>query len=148
METNSKSITRARRMAGNILIFLTGGILVASSLAKFAHVPTVVTEFGNMGFDGNKLMLIAGLEIISGALLLVRAARSGGLVMVSAYMGGAIATHLQHNQSPAGPAFILALIWIGISLRHPEVLWSICSFDSAREAGSAQAHSERVLRRA
>ncbi len=148
MQINNQPITRARRIAGNALIFLTGSVLVASSVAKFAHVPKVVAEFGSMGFDGNKLTLIAVLEIISAALLLVRASRSAGLGMVSAYLGGAIATHLQHNQSPAGPALILALVWLGLLLRHPEVLWSISPIKRASDAGNAQAHSEQVLRRA
>jgi hypothetical protein len=124
MPDSTQATAKARRSAGGTLIYLVGGVLLASSAVKFAHVPKVVNEFGSMGFEGTKLTLSATLEIISAALLLVKTTRSLGLIMVSAYMGGAIATHLQHAQSPASPAFVLALTWIGVWLRHPAVVWS------------------------
>jgi hypothetical protein len=123
MPDSTHPTAKTRRIAGGTLIYLVGGVLLASSAVKFAHMPKVVNEFGSMGFEGSKLTLIATLEIFSAALLLVNTSRSLGLIMVSAYMGGAIATHLQHAQSPAAPAFVLALTWIGVWLRHPEAVW-------------------------
>lgn len=52
--------------------------------------------------------------------LIPRTAVLGTLLLV-AYMGGAIATHLQHNQ-PLGAAMgIAALVWIVAALRLPEL---------------------------
>src|SRR5713226_1815622 len=104
MQTNTSSISKTRRIAGNILISLGGLVLVGSSAAKFAQVPKMVSELGAMGFDGHKLTFIAVLEILSAVLFLVPLTRSIGLLLASAYMGGAIATHLQHNQPFIQPA--------------------------------------------
>jgi hypothetical protein len=145
LQPNSQPITAARRIAGNTLILLPGVVLVGTSIVKFAHVPKVVSEFANMGFDGNKVILIAALEIISAALLMLRPVRAFGLLMVSAFLGGAIATHMQHGQSPAGPAILLAVVWLGVWLRHPEAMWSIQRFESR---GEAQKYPEVVTRRA
>lgn len=117
--TNS-SIGGARRVAGNILIFLTGLVLIGSAGAKFAQVPMVVSQLGALGFAGSKLMIIAALEILSALLFLVPRTRPIGLLMFSAYMGGAISAHMGHNEPVYQPAFVLTLAWLGAWLRHPE----------------------------
>jgi len=63
------------------------------------------------GFDSPRLMLIAMLEADGAILFMIPRTRALGLLLVSAYLGGAIATHLGHSQSPeaASPAFVLAL---------------------------------------
>jgi hypothetical protein len=47
-----------------------------------------------------------------------------GLLLVSAFMGGAIATHLEHGQAIIQPGAFLAVLWLGTWLRHPQILWS------------------------
>ena len=47
-----------------------------------------------------------------------------GVLLLSGYMGGAIATHMQHGESYIGPSIFLALIWVAGYLRHPELLQS------------------------
>lgn len=127
MRTDSSSISNTRRITGNILISLGSVLLVGSSVAKFAHVPKVAAELAAMGFDGDRLLAIAAVEILAALLFLVRSTRSLGLLLVSAYMGGAIATHVGHGSSPLQPAFVLALLWLGAYLSHPQILWSFSS---------------------
>jgi hypothetical protein len=135
MRTDNVSISRKRRITGNILMVLGGVMLIGSSGAKFAHVPAVVTQLGAMGFTGNRLMFIAVLEIVSAVLLLIPLTRSGGLLLVSSYLGGAIATHLQHGEPIVQPSFVLVLIWLGTWLRHPVILRSLSS--AMQETGPA-----------
>ena len=125
MRTEKASISRKRRITGNVLIVLGGLMLIGSAGAKFAHVPAVVAQLGAMGFDGSRLMFIAVLEVVSALLFLVPLTRSAGLLLVSSFLGGAIATHLQHGQPIIQPSFVLLLIWLGTWLRHPEILWSL-----------------------
>jgi hypothetical protein len=125
--TNNSSPSRTSKIAGNCLLFFGALVLIASAGAKFAHVPKVVNDLGAMGFEGTRLTLIAITELLSALLFLVPKTRSLGLLLVSSYMGGAIATHVQHGQSFLQPAFILSLIWLGVLLRHPQVLWSMSS---------------------
>jgi len=84
----------------------------------FAHVSGVVAQMAALGFDGPRLMVIAVLELASAALFLVPKTRPFGLLLVSAFLGGAIAAHLGHGQPPAPPAAFLALIWIGTWLKN------------------------------
>jgi hypothetical protein len=99
--------------------------LLASAAAKFARVPLVAAELGAFGFTGGRLTLIAIAELVSAALFLVRRTRAAGLLLVSAFLGGAIATHLQHDRSVLQPGVVLGLLWLGAWLRHPEALWSV-----------------------
>ncbi len=114
-----------RHVAGSVLIALGGLVLVASAAAKLARVPPVVAELGAFGFAGSKLTLIAVIEVLSALLFLFPRTRSAGLLFVSAYLGGAVATHVQHNQSVVQPAVVLTILWLGAWLRHPEILWSM-----------------------
>ena len=47
-----------------------------------------------------------------------------GVLLLSAYMGGAIVTHMQHGESYVTQSVILVLIWVTGFLRHPELLQS------------------------
>lgn len=142
MTTHDLSTGRIWGIASNVLIFLSGLILIASAASKFAHVPRVVTELSGLGFAGNRLLFIATLEVFSALLFLLPASRSIGLLLVSSFMGGAIAAHLGHGRSILQPGLVLALIWLGAWLRHPEILWSL-----HRKAHAATQVAARQMRK-
>jgi len=134
-----------KQTVGGIVITLGGILLMASAAAKFAHVPKVVEQLGAMGFSGNKLLFIAVLEILSAILFLIPFTRSAGLLLVSSYLGGAIATHLQHDQPIIQPAFVLLFIWVGVLVRHREVLWSFrLSAQEKNQGGNATLRAREI----
>ena len=126
---SKESISRVRRIVGNCLIFLVGlMLLVVSAGSKFVIGSEMSIQLHNCGFDGYKVVLIAVEEVITALLFLVPSTRRIGLLLVSAHMGGALATHLQHTQSllPLIPAaMVLVLAWLGTWLRHPEIFWPV-----------------------
>ena len=124
MHSQLSSISNTRRISGNILVIFSSLMLLGSAFAKLEHVPKVVSNMGALGFDGNKLMLIAVLEIVCAVLFLIPVTRSFGLLMVSAYIGGAMATHVGHDHPAFQPALVLVIIWLATWLRHPQILWS------------------------
>jgi hypothetical protein len=119
--------SRSRRIAGNILIVLSGSIVTMSELMKFAQVPTIVNYMAAAGFRGNKITLVAGLGLSSALLFLYPRTRSIGVLLLSAFLGGAICLHVQRSEygEALGPAILLVLAWIGGAIRHPQVLWSL-----------------------
>jgi len=140
MQMNSQSSSKFVIGAGNVLIYLVGFLLIGSSITKLAGIPKVVGPLIAMGFGGGKLTLIAVLEMLSAVLFLIPQTRVVGLLLASAYLGGAIATHLQHGQLPAPPAFILALAWIGIWLRYSGFLGTF-SASTRQTTSTAQRES-------
>jgi uncharacterized membrane protein YphA (DoxX/SURF4 family) len=122
---HNESISSARLRTGTALTILAGLLLIASGAVKLYGVPKVIHELQQYGFV-HTIALVAVLEIASGLLLLVPRTRSLGLVFASAFMGGAIATHVEHAEAVqiAPAAFVLGLVWIGVWLKHPVALWS------------------------
>lgn len=110
---------RLRRRVGAGMIVGLAVVLAASALVKLAGVPAVVTELGSLGF-ARLLPLVGILELASAALLAFALTRPVGLLMASAFLGGAVATTLQHGLSPVPPAVTLALVWLAAWLRHPD----------------------------
>lgn len=124
MQLNDLPVSRARRIAGEVLIFLGGLLLLGAGVAKLAHVPKVVSELTAHGFGGERLVVIGALEVACALLFITRFTRSMGFLLVSAYLGGAIATHVGHGTPWIPPAVMLSLLWVGVYLRHPVILWS------------------------
>jgi DoxX-like protein len=125
--TGNPQNNRTRSIAGTILIFLPGLAVGLSSVLKFAAVPAVAHQMAAMGFTGGRYTLVAALELVSSVLFLFSRTRSFGLLLLSAFLGGAICSHVQMNEvsKGVGPAVLLALAWTGTWLRHPEMLWSL-----------------------
>lgn len=114
-----------REVVGNVLVLCSGLALLASATSKLA-ARRIAAQLEGHGFVGH-VKLIAGGEAISALLLLFPPTRAIGLVLVSALLGGAIATHMQHRLSYVAPALFLALVWLSVWLRNPIALWSLGS---------------------
>jgi hypothetical protein len=141
---DAEHLHRGRSRAGIILIGLAGGILVASSIAKLVGISAVVNQLLGFGFSSGQVVLVGFLEVISGVLFLVPRTRSVGLTLVSGFLGGAIATHLQHGEMPFAPVAVIAVAWIGVALRHPVVLWSFTSSATSSRSMTGSPQARRV----
>jgi len=127
VQTIHRSAVRVRQIVGQVLIYVGGLALLAAAITKFAHLPSVVAQLTNSGFGGNKITLVASLELVSALLLLFPITRSIGLLFTSAFLGGAIATHVRAGEylGAFAPSVFLFVCWLGAWLRYPEVLWSV-----------------------
>jgi hypothetical protein len=81
------------------------------------------------------------MEIGCGLLLLVPPLRSLAALIISAHMGGAISAHVIADQYFAvlPSLIILSLCWLGLFLRHPQILWSFGALAAGRTAPRALA---------
>jgi hypothetical protein len=113
-----------RLRTGNGFIYFSSFLLLGSAAAKLLPVKPVAIGMAALGFFGSKLIFIAFLEIASALLFAYRPTRSFGLLMLSAYLGGAIAVHVGHDQLPLQPAIVLAAVWLSVWLRYPESMRS------------------------
>ncbi len=126
MRKPARNPAKARAGVGNALLYLAAFIFVASGASKLAHVSLAVEEMTLLGLTGGKYTLVAAMEIGCGLLLLVPPLRSLAALVVSAHMGGAICAHAIADQYFAvlPSMIILSLCWLGLFLRHPQMLWS------------------------
>ncbi len=99
--------TQKQARMGNALINFSGLVLVVSSLVKFLHPAKAVAYMRFLGYEHEKLFLIAGTEMLIAFLFLRRSTRAASLLLVSSYFGGAIAAHLaDHPLSGTAPIII------------------------------------------
>jgi hypothetical protein len=112
---------KTRNLTGWILSGLMSLALGASAIDKIylsAHALEMGTSFG---LSGAAYRMLGVIEISSVLLFLIPRTGVLGMLLLSSYLGGAIATHLQHNQDMLFPAVMESLIWIGGCLRFPEL---------------------------
>lgn len=112
--------TRTIKIIGWVLSGLISAFLLFSALGKLSGQMTEMMI--GWGFTESEVTMIAVGEIISVILFLIPRTSSLGLLVLSAYMGGAIATHMQAAppaDSYVVPSIILVAIWIASALRVP-----------------------------
>ncbi|MBO9620239.1 MAG: DoxX family protein [Niabella sp.] len=108
-------------ITGWVLTIILGLLFIMSASTKFIQNAAVLQQAAAMGFSPGTYLAIGVVEIASLILFLIpRTAVIGALLLV-AYMGGAIATHVQHQLSAAMPIAIEVLLWITIAIRFPQV---------------------------
>lgn len=117
-------VAQIRIVTGVALIGLVSVALVGAGITKLAHAGGITKELETFGFAGPWIIFLGAIEIVSAVSLAVPRTRALGLLLITGFLGGAIATHLQHGQPPFAPAVLLALGWIGVRLRHPAADWS------------------------
>ena len=102
---------------------LVGILFLGSGAPKFMMVEGTpdFEKMVKMGIDLSTLKSIALIEIVAAILFLIPRTGVLGFGLLSAYMGGAIATHLTHDLSVLAPCVILGFVWITTLVRFPEV---------------------------
>jgi len=113
---------KTKNTVGWILSGLIGLMLAASAFDKIigsAHALQMGTSFG---LSATTYSLLGVIEILSVLLFLYPGTGLLGTLLLSSYLGGAIATHLQHQQNIVFPIAIEAFVWIAAVLRFPELM--------------------------
>ncbi len=102
---------------------LVGILFLGSGAAKLMMVEgsKEAADTLKMGIELSTLKSIAVIEILCAVLFLIPRTGVLGFGLLTAYMGGAIATHLTHGLPVLAPCVILGFVWITTLVRFPEV---------------------------
>lgn len=93
-------------------------MIVAGVGKAFMVAPQrVIDMFANQFHLYGQMRMIGAGELLCVALLLYPRTLPFGILMVSAYWGGAIVIHMTNEQSYALPAALMLLSWAGYYLR-------------------------------
>lgn len=96
-------------------------LMAASAIDKIRESEHALQMTASFGIPVATYRLLGLIEL--GSVILFAFPRTGvlGLLLLAAYLGGAIATHLQHQQSILFPAGFEALVWLTALIRFPEL---------------------------
>jgi hypothetical protein len=112
---------KALKATGWVLTIILALLFGMSAFLKLTQNEAALAQAATIGFDAGTYQAIGILEVIS--LLLFILPRTGvlGSLLLIAYMGGAIVTHLQHQQPIFMAVLIQILVWITALVRFPEL---------------------------
>jgi hypothetical protein len=97
-------------------------LLVVSGALKLAGGEEMLRSWTGLGYPASVLVPIGLVEIGCAVLYAVPRTAVLGAVLVTGYLGGAVATHLRLLQPVfPTPAIVGALAWLGLYLRDPRI---------------------------
>lgn len=103
---------------------LTGLISLAflgSAVGKFMANAEALKMAEKFGIDASTYLMIGVVELICLILFIIPRTGILGTLLLSAYMGGAIATHLEHGESIVAPCIIQTILFLVSFYRFPEL---------------------------
>jgi len=110
---------KRRIWAGRILSAIPVLLMVLSAIMKLVGGPEMMRNWASFGYPPSTLVPIGILEIACALLYVIPRTSVLGAAFVTAYLGGAVATHVRALQPAAvGPAVLGALAWVGLYLRE------------------------------
>jgi hypothetical protein len=96
-------------------------LIVPSAGGKFVDWEGKETMFEHLGYSTEMMTRIGFVEIVVALLILIpRTAFIGG-ILLTAYLGGAIATHVRVGDPYFMPVLMGIYLWIALGLRRPEI---------------------------
>jgi hypothetical protein len=98
-----------------LMLLMSGGFKLAGG-AKMA------ADWVAFGYPIETLVPIGVTEVICALLLAIPRTSVLGAVLVTGYLGGAVATHVRMSQASfVAPAILGAVAWLGLYLRDPRL---------------------------
>ena len=112
------SSSRVLVWAGRFVSALPALALLGSAAAKLSGQAKMVDALtGHYGFQAGSLTTIGVLELVSTVIYLVPQTAFFGAVLLTAYLGGATATHVRVGDPVVVPVLLGVLVWLGLFLR-------------------------------
>jgi hypothetical protein len=112
---------KTKKIIGWILTGLVALVMVFSAIAKLTASEQILKTAASFGLPESTFKSVGILEIFCIVLFIIPRTGVLGTLLVTAYVGGAIATHLEHQLPFLMPAIIECLVWITAVIRFPEL---------------------------
>jgi hypothetical protein len=112
---------RWQKILGIVLTVIPALMLTMSAAMKLTQNPEVVTGLAQAGFPAQVLVPLGVVELLGVILYVVPPTAVLGAVVLTGYLGGAVATHVRINDAFMTPVIIGVIVWAGLWLRDPRV---------------------------
>lgn len=119
---NSPSPSKTQLWAGRVVSALPVFGLVMSAMMKLSGNPQMVQQFQEkMGYPGHVLAPIGIVELVCTILYAIPQTAVLGAILLTGYLGGAIATHVRISEPFIPPILLGVLVWAGLFLRDERI---------------------------
>jgi hypothetical protein len=117
--TNSEP-SKAMFYTGWVLTLIPALFLLSGSVTAMLRLPMVVQGMAPFGFQPSIFPILGAVELLCSVLYLIPRTAPVGAILMTAYLGGAVITHLRVSD-PMWPVPIVfgIIVWAGLLLRRP-----------------------------
>ena len=113
---------KVRNIIGWILTAMLAALFIWSASMKFiGGGPEMEKGMAEMGLTMDTIHILGAVEALAIILFIIPRTGVVGTMLLIAYLGGAIATHLEHGQPIMMPIIISIVLWITAAIRFPEL---------------------------
>ncbi len=117
--------SKNQRIAGWILSGLIAVMLIGlSASGKFTEWPKKAEMFAKMGYSAETMFKIGIVEVVATIIFLIPRTSFLGAILLTAYLGGATATHVRIDDPFFFPPLLGVVVWVAYALRYPDVIKS------------------------
>ena len=106
---------------GWVLTVLAAATFAFSAVMKFLRPPQMLEGWAHLGWPPSMITTVAILEATSVLLYLIPRISVLGAIVLTGFLGGAIATHLRMGEPVVIHVVLGLLIWGGLYLREPRL---------------------------
>jgi hypothetical protein len=107
--------------AGRILSALPVLLLAFSASMKFVKAPSVVEGMTHLGWPERLTLPLGILELGCTLLYVIPQTSVLGAILLTGYLGGAMATHVRIGEPVFTHVILGVIIWLGLFLREPRL---------------------------
>jgi sorbitol-specific phosphotransferase system component IIC len=112
---------KTRRIIGWVLTAILALLLISSAIMKLIGTEEVLKGTTALGLSKSEVTIIGLVELLSALLFIFPRTGVLGTLLLAAYLGGAIATHLEHQLPIMVPVIIESVLCITAAIRFPEL---------------------------
>jgi hypothetical protein len=117
-----ESSAKKRSIAGYVLTGLVAAFLAFDTVMKLLQLAPAVQGTTELGYPAGTVVVIGAIELVCLVLYLVPRTSVLGALVLTGYLGGAIATHVRVG-SPLPthtlfPIYVALMVWGGLYLRE------------------------------
>ncbi|MBS1831835.1 MAG: DoxX family protein [Acidobacteria bacterium] len=118
---NTIPVSKARLWTGRILSGLIGLLMLVTAATQITLAGDVAAQSARYGYLADDLRLLGVALALTAILYVVPGTQVLGAILLTGYFGGAIGTHVSH-QEPFVPAVVMGvLVWVSLWLRDPRI---------------------------
>lgn len=104
-----------------VLTGLISLVFIGSALGKLTVNEESLKMASNFGIDSATFTMLGILELACLFLFIIPRTGIIGTMLLAAYMGGAIATHVEHGESILAPCIVQSILFLIAFYRFPEL---------------------------
>jgi DoxX-like family len=116
---------KKRRIAGYVLTAFVALFLTFDTVLKVLRLAPAVQGTTELGYPAGTVLWIGMIELVCLALYLVPRTSVVGALLLTGYLGGAIATHVRVGSPLVShtlfPIYVALMVWGGLYLREPRL---------------------------